>query len=114
MQQNNGAAPQGPTPEQVAAADAALARIRPIIQPSLHVMIRGLLMSCPGVPPHVVLCSIAYEAGNFMAQVFDGDIGQLAQIRGTIKQSFEEGMRKAPLVRPASNWSPPGSEPIKG
>ena len=96
-----------PTAEQVAAADAALARIRPLIQPSVHVLIRGLLMSCPGVPPHVVLCSIAFEVGNFMGQAFQGDIGAVSSLRGSIKQSFDEGVRKAPLISPRSNWSPP-------
>jgi hypothetical protein len=110
--QKNGQAPANmPTADQVTAADQALARIKPLIQPSVHVLVRGLLMSCPGIPPHVVLCSIAFEAGNFMGQVFQGDLATIASLRNSIKAAFDEGMKKAPLIQPQSNWTPPGDQP---
>ncbi len=110
MNQKNGQQVH-PTQEQVAAADAALQRIRPIIQGAVHPMIRGILMSCQGIPPNIVASSIAFEVGNFMAQVFQGDIGTLTAIRAGLRDAFEEGVRKAPLLQPASNWQPPQGAP---
>jgi hypothetical protein len=112
MNQPNGK-PAGVTSEQLAAAHQALATITPIIRPSVQTLVRGLLMSCPGMPPHAVMCVAASEMAHFMGQCFQGDLAQIAAVRNQIKAAFEEGMSKAPLLQPAgSSWAPPPGEKI--
>ena len=112
MNEKNGhTAPSVPTSEQVAVIDAQLTRVKPIIQSGVQVMIRGLLMSCPGVPPNVIATCIAFEAGHFMGQIFEGDIATIAGIRNSLKTAFQEGVQKAPLIPPRSNWTPPDINP---
>ena len=99
---------QQPSSDQLAAIEA-MNRIGAIIRPAIHTTIRGLLVSCPGVPPGTVLNIIAYEAANFMGQALQGDLAALAAVRKGISAAFEEGMRKAPLLQ-SSNWQPPAGE----
>ena len=97
-----------PTPEQLAAIET-MNRIGPILRIAIQTTIRGLLVSCPGVPPGTVLNLIAYEAANFMGQALQGDLAALAAVRKGIQAAFEEGLRKAPLIQ-SSNWQPPAGE----
>ena len=99
-----------PTPEQLAAIET-MNRIGPILRIAIQTTIRGLLVSCPGVPPGTVLNLIAYEAANFMGQALQGDLAALAAVRKGIQAAFEEGLRKAPLIQ-SSNWQPPAGETI--
>ena len=101
-----------PISDQLAAIET-MNRIGPILRIAVQTTIRGLLVSCPGVPPGTVLNLIAYEAANFMGQALQGDLAALASVRKGIQAAFEEGLRKAPLIQ-SSNWQPPEGETIGG
>lgn len=89
---------QVPTPEQVAQADAMLNRVTPQLRAVVGTMIRGLMMSFPGVAPHAILTMICFETANFAGQALQGDIAMMSGIRKGYRDAFEEGLRKAPIV----------------
>ena len=99
-----------PTTEQLAAIDV-MNRIGPIIRIAVQTTIRGLLVSCPGADPATIMNIVSYEAANFMGQALQGDLAVLAAVRRGIQSAFEEGLRKAPLIQPRSNWTPPAGGP---
>ena len=106
MQQSNG----HPSAEQLAAIEV-MNRIGPVIRVVVQTAIRGLLVSCPGADPATIMNLTAFEAANFMGQALQGDLAVLAAVRKGIQSAFEEGLRKAPLIQPRSNWTPPAGGP---
>ena len=96
-----------PTSEQVGQTNALLATISPAVKAVVGTMIRGLMVSFPGVPPHVVLTMLSFETANFIGQALQGDIAMIAGIRKGYKEAFEEGLRKAPIVPPSKSGDMP-------
>ena len=88
---------QMPTQQQIAEANALVAKISPNIKVVLTTTVRGLLTGFPGIPPHVLLSIIAAETGTIVGGALQGDLGPMMQLRNTFRDAFNEGMRKAPL-----------------
>ncbi len=108
MSQMNGTSDlRVPSPEQLAQATRVMQEINPVVKAAIHTVIRGILVSYPNVQPHAVLSMIAFETANFSAMALQGDLAVMMQIRNAMKSAYEEGIRKAPLIPPGSNWSPP-------
>jgi hypothetical protein len=103
----NGKAPEGPTSEQVAAVDAQLAKISPVIKAAVHTTIRGLIVGGGGIPPHVIMSAICFETANFLGNAVQGELSIMAQIRKALRDAFEEGMRKAPIIPPVGEMQAP-------
>lgn len=76
-------------------------------------MIRGLLVSCPGVPPHVILSVVAWQTGNLIADAMVADLKTQFELRKTFKDSFHDGVKQAPLRQPEVHGGQPMTSPIK-
>jgi hypothetical protein len=76
------------------------AKVQEGINPIIGTMIRGLIVSAPGVPTHVLLNMIAWTTGNFLASALQADITTLIQMRKGFKDCFDDGIRKAKMVQP--------------
>ena len=88
-----------PTPEQVKQVEQMLATISPQIRAVLGTVFRGLMISVPGVPPHVVLQICCFETGNFAGSALQGDVIELIKLRKSFKDSFDDGLTKAKIVQ---------------
>ena len=93
--------------EQVAQAEAVMAAMAPTMKAAIGVLIRGLMFSFPGAPPHVVLTAACFEVGNFAGQALQGDLSAMINLRKAYTEAFAEGVRKAPIMSPPA----PGSMP---
>ena len=98
----------GPTPEQIADVHAMLTTLTPQIRAVVGTMVRGLMVSLPGVAPPAILQMLCYEVANCVGQALQGDLTTLASIRKGYREAFEEGLRKAPIVQ----TPPAGSMPL--
>src|SRR5208282_5901241 len=104
-------------PEQIKTPPAAdkseIAKARALVdaqvRPALGVVIRGLLVSFPGLPPHEILNSIARVAGKMMGESLMADMATHFRLRDDFKKAFADGVSQAPMKMPA----PPG-EVLKG
>src|SRR5277367_219390 len=85
-------APGAPAPEQVLAA-----QLDPILTTVLGTMIRGLLVSVPGVRQDLLLSMVAFRTGALLAACFQGDLATLLTIRKNLKDGFDKGVKSAPL-----------------
>ena len=94
---------QGPTMEQAAAATAHWQALSPPVRQVLGTMIRGLLVSAPGIAPHVILSVVAWQAGNLIGEALNADIASAIQLRKMFIDSFSDGVRKAKIVQLAPN-----------
>jgi len=63
-------------------------------------MFRGIMVSAPGVPPHVVMNLIAKESGKIMAEAVNGELAAVLQLRTGFKKMFENGVNSVPSIRP--------------
>ncbi len=91
---------------------AQLQRLHEPLRQVIGTMIRGLLVSAPGIAPHVLLSAIAWECGNLVAGAVQGDLSTILQLRKSFKNSFDDGVAKAqittpPMPRPEQMTSPP-------
>lgn len=92
------------TPKDAAqrARDLLDAQVRLIV----GTVIRGLLVSAPGVQPVDLLNSICRETGNLVAGAVNGDIAAVLNIRSGFKKNFEFGVKKAPLLQQQTGIPP--------
>lgn len=74
--------------------------IGPAVGQVIGTMIRGLLVSAPGVPPHVLLHAIAWQTGNMLASTIQADLSTLLSMRKSFKEAFHDGVTKAKIVPP--------------
>jgi hypothetical protein len=72
----------------------------------LGIMVRGFLVSSPGIPPHLLLESISRNIGKLCAEVIEADIGTVLKARQGFADAFAEGMRQIPTVRPRLQHPP--------
>lgn len=92
----------GPMSPELAALAAQLGTITGPIKTVVDAMIRGVVIQHRNVPPHVVLNAIAWQTGNLLGMVLQGDLRTMFQIRRGMNEAFADGVKKAPLVNPAA------------
>lgn len=102
-------AKQGPTPEMLVATAAQIEALTPGVKQVVGTMMRGLMVSAPGVPPHLLLSVFCWQCGNLCGEALVGDIASMIEIRNTFRESFLDGLQKAKLVQPIR----PGAMPPK-
>ena len=70
------------------------------IRQTVGIMIRGMLVSAPGVPHHEVLNSICRVTGGLVAEAVIADLPVHFALRKGFKEEFSNGVNKAPLKQP--------------
>lgn len=73
-------------------------------QKVIGVTIRGMLVSAPGLQPIEIVCTTAFQFGQLLGQVFEGDLVTLLGLRKQMKDAFEKGMNS---VTPQQAKPPP-------
>jgi hypothetical protein len=71
----------------------------------IGIMVRGLVMSWPGIPPDVLVQSMAKASGLALSSMLQGNLGDLLKLRLAMKNAFGDGVNRAPMNPPAQ---PPG------
>lgn len=92
------AAAQQPTTDEV---------IDTQLRQTLGFMIRGILVSAPGVSADVITRSIARITGELIGQAVVGPLTDVLTIRRMCKESFADGMSKIPVRDFAPGERPP-------
>ena len=69
------------------------------LRQAIGFMVRGILVSAPGVPPEMIAKSIARITGELIGQAVCGDIVAVLTIRRECKENFTKSMGDMP-VRP--------------
>ena len=100
-QMNGNGPPQVPMDQLVAALDPAIGQV-------IGTMIRGIIASSGGAPPHVILNLIAWKTGNFLATSVIAEVATSISLRQGFKAAFEDGIKKAPMQTPPPSM--PSSE----
>jgi hypothetical protein len=98
---------QDQTASTVNATQHMIDQMTPLVRPAVQAVLRGVITGIAGVPPHVVMNLLAFEAGHFLGQSIQGDLTIMMNYRRQIKESFEAGCKATPLVRAPSDWQPP-------
>lgn len=96
-----------PTPGRNPMQQVIDQQITPIVRPAIQSVARGVIVGFTGVRPDVVMSVAAFELGYFLGQAIQADIGTMAAFRRRFQESFEAGIRAAPLLQAPSNWNPP-------
>lgn len=76
-----------------------VALIQAQVRQVLGITIRGLMVSAPGVPAHVLLGAICHETGNLCAGAVSGMLGAVMEARRGMKDAFDAGVKKAPMLQ---------------
>jgi hypothetical protein len=92
------APPQPITPE--AAASAIEQQLDPVVRQVIGTMIRGLLVSAPGIQPHILLNSIARQTGSLLAGAVTSDLATVLTLRKGMKDAFGNGVAKEKITQP--------------
>lgn len=89
------------TPNQQAATVAQQTRdqIDALFSPIIGVLLRGILVSSPGVPPAEAMNSICRVMGNLMAGSIQGDLQSVLMVRKGFKDAFADGVQSAKLIQ---------------
>jgi hypothetical protein len=95
----NGAGPPDDLPRapQQMPIERMIALLDPAVSQVIGTMVRGLLVSAPGCPPHVILNLIAWKTGHFLADAVKADLSALLMLRKGIKDAFDDGIKKTPM-----------------
>jgi|GEM_PF-5118662 hypothetical protein len=97
-----------PVPEgNDAPMDKVKAMLDPQVQQVIGIVLRGLLVSGPGIPPGLLFMSVARVAGGLMSDALQGDIGPVLRLRADMKKAFAEGVDSV-KPRPAEKQPPRG------
>lgn len=105
MSDMNGSAAHPPETDTGAAAKARAvldAQIRQII----GTVVRGILVSAPGVPAHEVLNSISRVTGALVSEAVIADLAGHFQLRKGFKDAFHDGVKAAPMQQPGAQPPP--------
>jgi hypothetical protein len=93
------AAPSQPiSPE--AATSAIEQQLDPVVRQVVGTVIRGLLVSAPGVPPHLLLNSIARQTGSLLAGAITADLATVLSMRKGFKDAFGNGVAREKVTQP--------------
>lgn len=104
----NGHDPQPPTEAQSAQLQALNDLNGPVRQ-VIGTVMRGLLVSCPGVPAHVLLSVVAWQTGHLIAEAIVADLATQFQLRKAFKEAFNDGVKAAPMKQPPGQPAAPMS-----
>ena len=101
MNELNGSGQQQmPTQEQIHQMEGMMQQAIPTITNALSVVLRGLVVSFPQIPPHVMLTLICQETAAVSGlALMGGDVMQIIKIRQGFKTAFEEGLKKATTIQ---------------
>jgi hypothetical protein len=102
----------GAPPEMQVQIQNLIATLEPGMRAVCGTMVRGLLVSSPGVNPAILLNLIAFHTGNMLAQSLQGDIATLHTLREGFREAFKEGIKAAPLIKPLGNMPGSASMPV--
>lgn len=69
---------------------------------TIGTVVRGILVSAPGVDPRELLSAIARTTGNVCASSVAGELPAVLMIRKAMKEAFDEGVNKAPVIQPGA------------
>ena len=70
------------------------------IAQAVGVTVRGLLVSCPGVPSGFILQKIAFACGKLLAVSIQGNpLETTVKARADFKRAFEDGMAKVSILQ---------------
>lgn len=100
-------------PAQAAIPPAvATAKIKELVdqqvQQVMGIMIRGILVSSPGIPPNIVIPAIARACGKMLAMSITGSVEQTVKARGDMKAGFEDGLKQVPIMKMSTAVPPAG------
>jgi hypothetical protein len=71
----------------------------------LGTLVRGILTS-QGVPPHLLLASIAKQTGEILATAITADLPTTLSLRKQWKDAFTTAVTKAPMQLPPAPMQP--------
>lgn len=84
-------------------------QLDPIVRQVMGVVLRGLFTSIQGVPPERALASVSRQVASLCAEMIQGDLTAVLQVRALMKRSFEEGFAfTKPKPLPGPLGPPPG------
>lgn len=83
-----------------------LAKVNVAARQVLGVVVRGMMVSAPGVEPIDTVCATAFQMGALLGDAFEGDLVTILGLRKQIKDAFDKGMNSAKPKQAAP--PPPG------
>ena len=63
----------------------------------LGVVIRGLMVSAPGVPAQMLACSIARITAEMISNGMAGDLAAILTVRKSVKEAFNDAIAKGKI-----------------
>jgi hypothetical protein len=88
-----------PTPSPTAILDAQITML-------VQTVFRGVMVSAPGVPPEMVVCSFAKAVGVALASSVNGDLAPMLNFRKRFKDAFSDGVASVQIKPPPVNGQP--------
>jgi len=97
----NDTAEKSPDPQLNAPMRAPTAQeiIESQVRQVIGITLRGLLVSAPGIQPHVLLNAISRQTGALIASVIEADLSTVVNLRKGFQDAFLEGVRTVPLMK---------------
>ena len=86
-------APPEAAPSQPISPEAATSAIEQQLDPVV-------LVSAPGVPPHLLLNSIARQTGSLLAGAITADLATVLSMRKGFKDAFGNGVAREKVTQP--------------
>ena len=95
---------EGLTLQQAAADPQAVAKAQTLVDAAvrqvLGVVLRGLMVSTPGIGPEVLARSAAKQVGIILAESMTAELDQMLKLRKQLKDAFDEGVKEAKIKVP--------------
>lgn len=83
-----------------------LAVVEQPISTVIQTMVVGMLAMCRGLPPEIVLTTIAWHTGNLAGNAVQGQLEMVLNARKAFLEAFADGLQKAEL-----HQTPPSPKP---
>ncbi len=78
------------------------------------VVTRGLIVSSAGVPPDVLLRSMARCFARVVGEAIAGDLAPVFQVRASVREAFEKTLRTIPVKPAPQPQRMPGQPQMRG
>ena len=90
------------TKQRTAAADyqQKMAQVNVAARTISGVVMRGMMVSAPGIQPLDLAAATAFQMGRVLAEAFEGDLVTIIGVRKQIKDAFEKGINSLPPGKP--------------